>query len=123
MYCTPCARLMKSITPKTSVRPAAIRKSSTPSCRPFRVWTMRRVKDMALSYPPPCGEGRRPSVARSAGWGSRNVLIAATPPHRARFAHHPPHKGEGKESSSGRSLHRTIFHVRIGVVLEHLLHD
>ena len=25
MYWTPCARLMKSITPKTSVRPAAIK--------------------------------------------------------------------------------------------------
>src|SRR5574337_1075368 len=39
MYCTPCARLMKSITPNTSVSPAAIRNSSTPSCRPLRVWT------------------------------------------------------------------------------------
>src|SRR6476661_1866730 len=48
MYCTPCARLMKSITPNTSVRPAAIRNSSTPSCRPFRVWTIRRVVDISL---------------------------------------------------------------------------
>src|SRR6267154_2513657 len=46
MYCTPCARLMKSITPNTSVSPAAIRNSSTPSCKPFRVWTMRSVVDI-----------------------------------------------------------------------------
>src|SRR4051795_1413596 len=86
---------------------------------------MRRVKDMALSYPPPCGEGRRPSVARSAGWGSRNVLIAATP-NPARFAHHPPHGGRVKKAVAAaprRLLHRTILHVRIRVVLEHLLHD
>src|SRR6188768_3307253 len=43
MYWTPWARLMKSITPNTSVSPAAIRNSSTPSCSPFRVWTTRRV--------------------------------------------------------------------------------
>src|SRR5438067_2247759 len=68
MYWTPWARLMKSITPKTSVSPAAIRKSSTPSCRPLRIWTRRREVDMRL-------------------------------------------------------LHRAVLHVRVGVVLEHLLHD
>src|SRR6478672_6357088 len=41
MYCTPCARLMKSITPKTSVRPAATRKSSTPNCRPLSACTSK----------------------------------------------------------------------------------
>src|SRR2546423_10548013 len=57
MYCTPCARLMKSITPNTSVSPAAIRNSSTPSCRPLRVWTMRRVMLMrpVSSLAPPSG--------------------------------------------------------------------
>src|SRR3712207_6444567 len=41
MYCTPWARLMKPITPKTSVSPAATRKSRTPNCRPFRACTSR----------------------------------------------------------------------------------
>src|SRR5271166_6610266 len=49
MYCTPCARLTKSITPKVKVRPAAIRKSRTPSCSPFRVWTARSAKDTAAA--------------------------------------------------------------------------
>src|SRR5216683_2175513 len=47
MYCTPCARLMKSITPNTSVRPAATRNRRTPSCSPLRIWTARRVVDMS----------------------------------------------------------------------------
>src|ERR1043166_5556145 len=42
MYWTPWARLMRSITPNTSVRPAAIRNSSTPSCSPLRICTKRR---------------------------------------------------------------------------------
>src|SRR5215212_11827742 len=49
MYCTPCARLMKSITPNTRVRPEAIRNSSTPSCSPLRICTMRRVVFILLS--------------------------------------------------------------------------
>src|SRR5271166_6745937 len=40
---------MKSITPKVSVKPAAIRKSRTPSCSPFRVWTARSAKDTAAA--------------------------------------------------------------------------
>src|SRR3954452_11545575 len=60
MYWTPWARLMKSITPNTSVRPAAIRNSSTPSCRPFRVCTMRRERDIraSSSLPRQAGEGQ-----------------------------------------------------------------
>src|SRR5829696_8996458 len=46
MYCTPCARLMKSITPNTSVSPAAIRNRMIPNCSPLRVWTRRRVADI-----------------------------------------------------------------------------
>src|ERR1043166_5915462 len=42
MYWTPCARLMRSITPNTNVSPAAIRNSSTPSCSPLRICTKRR---------------------------------------------------------------------------------
>src|SRR5262245_16449068 len=47
MYWTPCARLMKSITPNTSVRPAAIRKSRTPNWSPFRTWTTKSPVDIA----------------------------------------------------------------------------
>src|SRR5262245_19792983 len=46
MYWTPCARLMKSITPNTSVRPAAIRNSRTPNWSPFRTWTTKRPVDI-----------------------------------------------------------------------------
>src|SRR5262249_36235353 len=47
MYWTPAARLMKSITPNRSVRPAAIRKSRTPNWSPFRTWTTKRPVDIA----------------------------------------------------------------------------
>src|SRR5262245_17584728 len=46
MYCTPCARLMRSITPNTRVSPAATRNNRMPSCNPFRSWTTNRVADM-----------------------------------------------------------------------------
>src|SRR5215813_12640230 len=46
MYWAPCARLMKCITPNTSVRPAATRNKRTPSCSPLRIWTARSVVDM-----------------------------------------------------------------------------
>src|SRR5437660_3558798 len=36
MYSEPCARLTRFMMPNTSVSPAAIRNSITPSCRPFR---------------------------------------------------------------------------------------
>ncbi len=36
MYTEPWARLMSPMMPNTSVRPAAIRNSMTPSCSPFR---------------------------------------------------------------------------------------
>src|SRR5689334_2661032 len=49
MYWTPCARLMKSMTPKTRVSPAAIRNSRTPSCSPLRVWTRTRLADIAAA--------------------------------------------------------------------------
>src|ERR1700674_152123 len=52
MYWTPWARLMKSITPKTSVSPAAIRNSRTPSCRPLRIWSRRRAADISLAPRP-----------------------------------------------------------------------
>src|SRR5262249_14619324 len=46
MYCTPCARLMKSITPKTSVSPAATRNRRMPSCSPLNNWTRTSGVDM-----------------------------------------------------------------------------
>src|SRR4051812_8183573 len=49
MYCTPWARLMKSITPNTSVSPAATRNSSTPSCNPLKHWTTNSEVDMGRS--------------------------------------------------------------------------
>src|SRR4029079_9130015 len=51
MYWTPCARLMKSITPNTSVKPAAIRKSRTPNWSPFRIWTTTSPVDIAPVRP------------------------------------------------------------------------
>src|SRR4051812_23171979 len=131
MYCTPCARLMKSITPKTSVRPAAIRNSSTPSCRPLSVWTMRRVTLMRCIFPlgPPSGE-RVPSEQREAR-RERGVCSHQLPspglPSSLRFGGSPPSpasgRGEERRRRRAASLHRTILHVRIRVVLEHLLHD
>src|SRR5690554_3671769 len=44
MYIEPCARLTKFMMPKTSVRPAAMRNSNTPSCRPLSAWMMNRLK-------------------------------------------------------------------------------
>src|SRR3954462_635230 len=55
MYCTPWARLMKSITPKTSVSPAATRNRSTPSCSPFSAWTSSRPVVTARSAHPARG--------------------------------------------------------------------
>src|ERR1700716_678060 len=48
MYCTPWARLMKSMTPNTSVSPAATRNSRTPSCSPLKHWTTNSDVDMGL---------------------------------------------------------------------------
>src|SRR3954464_4496946 len=105
MYCTPCARLMKSITPKTSVSPAAIRNSSTPSCRPLRVWTMRRVVDMksvvVLTLPPQWGEGAEQALASEAGEGLVSAMHVELPLTRlASLAILSP-QGRGE----GRSLH------------------
>src|SRR5215813_12543438 len=47
MYNEPCARLTKFMMPKTSVSPAASRKSSTPYWNPFNAWMMKRVGLMA----------------------------------------------------------------------------
>src|SRR5690554_6139914 len=44
MYIEPCARLTKFMMPKTSVRPAAMRNSRTPSCKPLSAWMMNRLR-------------------------------------------------------------------------------
>src|ERR1700733_384281 len=93
MYWTPWARLMKSITPNTSVRPAAIRNSSTPSWSPFRVWTMSSVVDI----------GRTQA-------GGRSINIAARGPRAS------PRWPRGL-------LHLAILDMRVGVILEYFLGD
>src|SRR5262249_35651070 len=106
MYCTPCARLMKSITPNTSVSPAAMRKSSTPSWSPLRVWTRRRAVDIrgvASAY--------GSIVARM-----KRSVIRERPPRitlRSMRATVLPLA----------SLHLAVLRVRIAVVGEHLLRD
>src|SRR5215216_3587843 len=107
---------MKSITPNTSVSPAAIRNSSTPSCRPLSVWTIRRVRDIRPLHPSPRGRvAPRERRERGDGWGLlRSKSCPTRPPLRS--VHAPATRG-------GQSLHLTILRVRIGVVLEHLLGD
>src|SRR5258706_8683369 len=46
MYSEPCARFTRFMMPKTSVRPAAIRNSITPSCSPLSVCSRTRTKFM-----------------------------------------------------------------------------
>src|SRR3954462_1887339 len=73
MYCTPCARLMKSITPKTSVRPAATRKSSTPNCRPLRACTSKSWVVMGVQ---PADSGlRRPAAQRGHRTASAHAAL------------------------------------------------
>src|SRR5437764_9868911 len=122
MYCTPCARLMKSITPNTSVSPAAIRNSSTPSCRPFRVCTKRSVMLMrrASSLAPRSGE-RVPSKRQRTGQVMGNLQGRASRcPSSGSLRSRPSPRKRGEKESS---LHRAILHVRVRIILEHLLHD
>src|SRR5512135_71136 len=113
MYWTPCARLMKFITPNTSVRPAAIRNSSTPSCRPLRICTMKRAMNrvrsgMATRLRAACEGARTPGRAGLA----RRLM------REARRLY--PHAGTAWRPIS---LHRTVLGMRIGEVSEHLFVD
>src|SRR5688572_10972942 len=45
MYSEPCARLIMSMMPNTSVRPAASRNSISPNCRPFSDCSRIRIQD------------------------------------------------------------------------------
>src|SRR5215208_5649217 len=108
---------MKSITPNTSVSPAAIRNSSTPSCRPLSVWTIRRVRDIRPLHPSPRGRvAPRERSERGDGWG---LLRSKSCPTPAAASRRPRSRYAGRD----QSLHLTILRVRIGVVLEHLLGD
>src|SRR5688572_21411770 len=53
MYSEPCARFTMSMMPKISVRPAATRNSSRPSCRPFRHCSRTRSIDNPRRHHPP----------------------------------------------------------------------
>src|SRR5262252_10162553 len=53
MYREPCARLTRFMMPKTSVSPAAMRKSMTPNCRPLSVCSRTRAQLTAGRAPPP----------------------------------------------------------------------
>src|SRR5205085_4307999 len=119
MYWTPWARLMKSITPNTSVSPAAIRNRSTPSWRPFSVCTRRRVKLMASLHPSSERGGwlRVSGANEETGGDLPSISNPTRPPLRGV---HPPPAGEGQARAS---LHPAILDVRIGVVGEHFLHD
>src|SRR5262245_11192279 len=104
MYCTPCARLTKSITPNTSVRPAAIRNNRTPSCSPLSTCTRTRVVFM-----------RQTRQVRSPHGAKRN---AGTADPGFRFA------SSGLQARRGTaSFHRAILGVRVGVVGKNLLVD
>src|ERR1700674_614815 len=94
MYCTPWARLMKSITPNTSVSPAATRNSRTPSCSPLKHWTTNRAVDMGDPGSDPSRRRRR-ARANDGGEGSDPVSL----------------------------LQLAVFGVAVALALENLLHD
>src|SRR5258706_874036 len=53
MYSEPCARLIMSMMPNTSVRPAASRNSIRPNCTPFSACSRKRITDIQI------GDGAR----------------------------------------------------------------
>src|SRR5438067_8610323 len=52
MYSEPCARLIMSMMPNTSVSPAASRNSISPNCTPFRDCSRKRIADMKIGTVP-----------------------------------------------------------------------
>src|SRR3954466_9202444 len=83
MYCTPCARLMKSITPNTRVSPAATRNSSTPNCRPFRACTRNSPKLIRGSAHPAFGRPGVGVVLQHLAHGFGLELAVGAPGHLA----------------------------------------
>src|SRR5512137_1428651 len=63
MYSDPCARFSTSMMPKTSVRPAAIRNSISPNCRPLSNCSKTRVL-VIVEPPAPFVRGGLPSDSR-----------------------------------------------------------
>src|SRR6516225_3008278 len=90
---------MKSITPKTSVKPAAIRNKRTPSCKPLRIWTRRSVVDM-LHHPCFAGLPDLP-LPRFC-----NLLIAGG------NSLPPPSKGEDRWGSAASPLAMSALRIR-----------
>src|SRR5262245_40142028 len=133
MYCTPCARLMKSITPNTSVSPAAIRNSSTPSCSPLSTCTSTRVMFMRLRSrwgAPGCHPGRRAQARRSGTHVPRHQKGSQAGIHGSRLSRLKAlGRDDGRQFGARvtrprpASLHRAILGVRVGVALEYLLVD
>src|SRR5262245_41548373 len=70
MYREPCARLTRFMMPKTSVSPAAMRKSMTPNCRPLSVCSRTRAQLTAGRAPPP------PRLPLHRALGGVGVLVA-----------------------------------------------
>src|SRR6056297_2143112 len=103
MYWTPCARLMKSITPKTSVSPAAIRKRMMPSCSPFRVCTAISVVYMGVTR-----------HALGGSWARAWQIIEATRIPARPAAAEP----EGAAAARSRSLHGAELGIDVAVILE-----
>lgn len=44
MYKEPCARFIRSMMPKISVKPAANKNNNMPNCNPFNVCSKRRIQ-------------------------------------------------------------------------------
>src|SRR6266508_6579655 len=81
MYCTPCARLIKSMTPKTRVRPEAIRNRRTPSCNPLSTCTMKRVVFIEVRCGAPLRRSFRPHPSRRALKGAPQDEAVSCDPH------------------------------------------
>src|SRR4051812_48423055 len=137
MYCTPCARLMKSITPNTSVSPAAIRNRMIPNCSPLRVWTRRRVADISHSALPRLIPPRRGGVGvgylsrlreRSSrrsrpGEGAPPEAASRLAPPRSAFGRVGPPLRGGRSSAVALAPRLAVLRIHVAVVLEDVLDD
>src|SRR3954447_12754285 len=124
MYCTPCARLMKFMTPKTSVSPAAMRNRRMPSCSPLSTCTMNSVVFMATpsrrgaTLVPPHPEEPPKAVSKEGRPGPRPSRRPLRGLLRMRNVAHSL-----RNRKSSNSFHRAVLGVRVGIVLEDLLVD
>src|SRR6266702_6424374 len=87
----PCARFTRFMMPKTSVRPAAIKNSITPSCSPLRVCSrtrtifMRKAKGARSARAPIVAEGPLPLPPHPA---LLDVGVPVVGEHRLLDLHH-----------------------------------